>query len=197
MNTILMAIRTTIITLVLTGLAYPLLVTGLGQFLFSHRASGSLLRDDRGQVIGSEIIGQRFQHPAYFWGRPSAAGAEGYDAAASGGSNLGPTAQALRDRAAAAVARLRAADPHNAAPLPAELVTASASGLDPHLSPAAARFQVPRVARARGVSSERVQAVMEAEVEGRDLGFLGEKRVNVLRLNLTLDRLFGSPEARE
>ena len=190
--TFLIAVRTTLVTLVLTGIAYPLLVTGLAQALFPDRANGSLVRDERGRVAGSELIGQRFSSPAYFQPRPSAAG-EGYDAAASGGSNLGPTSRKLRERAAAESKRLRAENPEAPGLVPVELVAASASGLDPHLSPTAALWQVPRVARARGLEQARVEAVVGEYAEGRDWGFLGEPRVNVLLLNLALDRQFGTP----
>jgi K+-transporting ATPase ATPase C chain len=191
-NTMLIAIRATLVTLVITGIVYPLLVTGLAQVLFPGRANGSLVADERGQVVGSALIGQNFVHPAYFHPRPSAAGA-GYDAAASSGSNLGPTSQKLVDRTAGEVARLRQQGTAGAGRIPADLVTASASGLDPHVSPAAALWQVERVARARNLAPERVRAVVQASVEGRDLGFLGEPRVNVLLLNLALDRQFGKP----
>jgi K+-transporting ATPase ATPase C chain len=190
------ALRLTVVTLVLTGLCYPLLVTGLAQLLFAHRAGGSLVQDGRGRVVGSELIGQPFSHPAYLWPRPSAAGELGWDASASGGSNLGPTSARLRARATAEAARLRQENPLAAGPVPAELVTTSASGLDPHLSPAAAAWQVARVAAARGLAPARVQAVLEEATEGRDLGFLGEPRVNVLLANLALDRRFGAPPAR-
>lgn len=186
-------LRLTLVTLVLTGLAYPLLVTGLAQLLFGHRAGGSLVEDARGRVVGSELVGQGFGGPAYLWPRPSAAGASGWDASASSGSNLGPTSARLRARVEAEVARLRATNPQAGGPVPAELVTTFASGLDPHLSPAAAAWQVARVAAARGLSPARVQAVLDEAVEGRDLGFLGEPRVNVLLVNLALDRRFGAP----
>jgi len=191
-QTSLIALRLTVVTLVLTGVVYPALVTGLAQVLFSAEANGSLLTDGRGRVVGSALIGQRFSQPAYFWPRPSAAG-DGYDATASGGSNLGPTSQALRQGIATNVARLRAVGADPSDPVPIELVTASASGLDPHLSPAAALWQAPRVARSRGVAVERVLGAVQRQIEGRDLGLLGEPRVNVLRLNLTLDALFGQP----
>lgn len=191
-NTTLIALRTTLVTLVVTGLVYPLLVTGLAQVLFSARANGSMVADERGQVVGSALIGQGFTHPAYFHPRPSAAGA-GYDATVSSGSNLGPTSRRLADRVARDVARLQ--QEQAAGRIPADLVTASASGLDPHVSPEAALWQVERVARARNVAPERVRAVVQAGVEGRDLGFLGEPRVNVLLLNLALDRQFGKPAA--
>lgn len=185
------ALRATAVTLVLAGLAYPLAMTGAAQVLFPFRANGSLVTDEKGIVVGSELIGQAFTRPEYLWPRPSAAGANGYDATASGGSNLGPTSQKLRDRIGAEIARLTATNPDAGGPIPADLVTASASGLDPHLSPAAALWQVPRVARARHVAPERVQALIEANVEGRTFGVLGEPRVNVLLVNLALDRHFG------
>lgn len=186
------ALRMTLVTLVLTGLLYPLLVTGLASALFPRAAAGSFVAAD-GRAVGSALIGQGFAGPGWFQGRPSAAGAGGYDAVASGGSNLGPTSGKLRDRAAAALARLLAENPGADGPPPAELLAASASGLDPHLSPAAALWQVPRVAAARGVAPREVRVLVAARTEPRTLGFLGEPRVNVLLLNLDLDRRFGRP----
>ncbi len=193
LKTLVIALRVSLFTLLLTGVAYPLLVTGLAQLLFPHQANGSLVRDEGGQVVGSELIGQRFSHPAYFQPRPSAAGDQGYDPLASGGSNFGPTSRKLRDRAIREVERLHKENPGAVSPVPAELVTASASGLDPHLSLAGALWQVPRVARARRVTPERIDAVVRLHLECPDLGFLGEPRVNVLLLNLALDRQFGEP----
>jgi K+-transporting ATPase ATPase C chain len=193
MKTMAIALRTTIVTLVLTGLLYPFVMTGLAQVLFPWRANGSLVMDEKGQVVGSELIAQGFANPAYFQPRPSAAGEKGYDAASSSGSNLGPTSKKLQDRINEDLKRLKAENPEATGPVPAELLTASASGLDPHLSPDSMLWQVPRVAMARGVSSERVKAVVESSVEGRTLAILGEPRVNVLLLNLALDRQFGRP----
>jgi len=191
-NEAIIALRMTLVTLVLTGLAYPLALTGLAQALLPGRANGSLVTAG-GRVVGSELIGQRFQKPGYFHGRPSAAGTDGYDAAASSGSNLGPTSKALHDRIEAEVKRLRSENPGAPGPIPVELVMASGSGLDPHVSPDAARWQVARVAGARGVSPGEVDALVVSQTEGRWLGLLGEPRVNVLRLNLELDRRFGPP----
>lgn len=188
---IVIALRATLATLVLTGLLYPLAMTGIARVVAPGKAGGSLVTDESGQVVGSALIGQPFTKPGYLWPRPSAAGANGWDGAASSGSNLGPTSQKLHDRAAAEVDRLRAANPEATGPVPAELVAASASGLDPHLSPEAALWQASRVARARNVDPQRVRVVIESQVERRTLGVLGEPRVNVLLANLALDRQFG------
>jgi len=188
------ALRATIATLVLTGLFYPLAMTGVAQALFHGRANGSLVHDEKGAVVGSELIGQSFSWPAYLQGRPSAAG-NGYDATASSGSNLGPTSKKLRDRVTGDIDRLRKDNPDSPLPVPAELVTTSASGLDPDLSPAAADWQVPRIAKARQVSPDRIRQLIESRVQGRDLGVFGEPRVNVLAVNLALDQQFGKPAA--
>jgi potassium-transporting ATPase KdpC subunit len=190
---LLVAVRVTVVTLVLTGVAYPLLATFAALALFPDRARGSLVADQQGRLVGSELIAQPFATAPYLQPRPSAAGEKGYDATASGGSNLGPTSKALRDRVVKDVQRLQQENPDANGPVPVQLVTASASGLDPHLSPEAALWQAPRIAHARGVAPDRVRAVVEANVEGRDLLVLGEPRVNVLLVNLALDRLFGRP----
>jgi potassium-transporting ATPase KdpC subunit len=186
------AIRATVVTIVLTGLLYPLLMTGIAKVLFPHRAEGSFVVDEAGKAVGSELLAQAFANAGYFQPRPSAAGEKGYDPLASGGSNLGPTSKKLQDGAIANLDKLQKENPDAPGPAPVELVTASGSGLDPHLSPAAALWQVSRVAKARQVAPERVRALVEEYVEGRDLGVLGEPRVNVLQLNLALDRRLGS-----
>jgi len=179
------AILMTVVTTLLFGVAYPLAVTGLAQLLFPEKANGQLITNDQGIVIGSAIIGQPFSSPAYFHPRPSAAGANGYDASASSGTNLGPTSQKLADAVAARVAEAKAENP--SMPVPIDLVTSSASGLDPHVSPAAARFQVPRVARERGASEEAIRQLVDHQTTPRQFGVLGEPTVNVLLLNLALD----------
>lgn len=171
---------------VITGVAYPLMATGLGRLLFPHQADGSLIERD-GKPVGSALIGQSFTEPKYFWGRPSATSPQPYNAGSSSGSNLGPTNPALVDAVKQRITALHAADPANTAPVPVDLVTASGSGLDPQISPAAAQYQVPRVARLRGLDVAKVQALVAQRTEGRQFGVLGEPRVNVLELNLALD----------
>jgi K+-transporting ATPase ATPase C chain len=183
------AVLMTIVTTILLGIVYPLAVTGIAQVVFRDNANGQLIERD-GQVIGSRIIGQAFSSPGYFHGRPSAAGT-GYDAANSAGTNLGPTNKKLIDAVTANVEAAKKENP--GAPIPIDLVTTSASGLDPHLSPAAALFQVPRVARERRLSEDELRALVTAHTEGRQWGFLGEPRVNVLLLNLALDEQWPRP----
>ncbi|HZX67057.1 MAG TPA: potassium-transporting ATPase subunit KdpC [Myxococcales bacterium] len=187
------SLRATAVTLVLTGILYPVLTTGVANVLFPARAQGSFVADERGKVVGSELIGQAFIGEAYLSARPSAAGEKGWDAAGSGGSNLGPTSKALRERAAKDLDRLLHDNPAATGEVPMELVATSASGLDPHVSPQAALWQAPRIAAARGISEDRVRSIIEGRVEGRDLFVLGEPRVNVLLVNLALDRSFGRP----
>ena len=176
-----------ILTLI-TGVAYPLLVTGVAQSLFPSQAAGSIITRD-GKAVGSELIGQNFTDPKHFWGRPSATGPMPYNASASSGSNQGPLNPALTDAVKGRIEALRAADLGNTQRAPVDLVTASASGLDPHISPAAANYQVSRVAKARGLPTDKVQALVDAQTEMPWLGVLGEPRVNVLKLNLELDKL--------
>jgi K+-transporting ATPase ATPase C chain len=171
---------------VLTGLIYPLVVTGISQLIFPHQANGSLIVAN-GKAVGSTLIGQQFDDPKYFWGRLSATGPYPYNAAASSGSNLGPTNPALLDEVKTRIAALKAADPSNTQLIPVDLVTSSGSGLDPDISVAAALYQAPRVARVRGMSEQSVLGLVNQFTEGRQLGFLGEPRVNVLKLNLALD----------
>jgi potassium-transporting ATPase KdpC subunit len=170
----------------ITGVLYPLAATGLAQLIFPRQANGSLIVKD-GKPIGSALVGQAFTDPRYFWGRPSATSPNAYNAGASSGSNLGPTNPALTEVVKQRIAALRAIDPGNNAPVPVDLVTASGSGLDPEISPAAVRYQLARVARARGLSASQVQALVNECTRGRQLGMLGEPRVNVLQLNLALD----------
>ena len=182
-------LRMMLVMTVLTGLLYPLAVTGLCQVFFRDEANGSLITVN-GQVIGSELIGQNFTKPEYFQPRPSAAGNDGYDATASGGSNLGPTNKKLIDRVQASVDKFHKENPGYSRPIPADLLTTSGSGLDPHISPASAEAQAERVGKARGASADQIRTMIASHTEGRDLGFLGEPRVNVLQLNLELDRTF-------
>lgn len=178
------AILYTLVTTVLLGIVYPLVVTGLAQVIFPKQANGELIRRN-GTIVGSRLLGQPFTAPGYFYSRPSAAGTAGYDPTSSGGSNLAPTNKALIGRVDASVKQLQPTNPNT--PIPVDLVTASGSGLDPDISPAAAEFQVPRVAKERGISEEEVRALVAKHTKGRQLGFLGEPRVNVLELNLDLD----------
>jgi K+-transporting ATPase ATPase C chain len=182
-------IRITLVLTVLTGLLYPGIVTALCQLLFPHQANGSLIKRN-GIVIGSSLIGQEFSRPEYFHPRPSAAGPNGYDASASGGSNLGPTSRKLVDRVKADIERFRRENPDYHGPIPADLVTTSGSGLDPHISPASALAQAPRIAGLRGVSIGQIRKLIERFTDGPDLGLIGEPRVNVLELNIALDRKF-------
>ncbi len=184
---ILPGLRIKLFMTLLLGVAYPLAIAGICQIIFPRRANGSLVSVD-GRVVGSELIGQNFTRPGYFQPRPSAAGQDGYDATASNGSNYGPTNQKLVDRVKSSVEKFRKENPEFTGPIPADLVTASASGLDPHISPASALAQAPRVAKARGLATGRVLELIAQHTENPTLGLFGEPRVNVLRLNLALDR---------
>jgi len=181
--------RLFILWTLVTGLAYPLLVTGLSQLLFPVQANGSLIPNPAGQPAGSALIGQRFDDPKYFWGRPSATSPSPYNAAASSGSNLGPTNPALIEAIRARIQAYVGERQKARTPIPVDLVTASGSGLDPHISPGGAAYQIPRVARTRGIHPERLRELIESHTEGRQWGILGEPRVNVLTLNLALDAL--------
>lgn len=186
MQNLVTAFLMTIVTAILLGLIYPLVITGLAQSIFPDKANGQLIRRPDGSLAGSRLIGQPFSSPGYFRSRPSAAGA-GYDARASGGSNLGPTNRKLIERIKTDIAKLQPENPGR--PVPFDLATTSGSGLDPHISPEAAEFQLPRVARERGLSEAEVRQIIASHTEGRQFGFLGEPRVNVLELNLDLDRV--------
>jgi len=192
MKNLMTAVLMTIVTTVLLGLIYPLVVTVIAQLAFNDKANGQLIKRPDGTVIGSKILGQPFRGPGYFHSRPSAAGVAGYDAGNSSGSNLGPTSQKLIARVNVDVARGQAENPGR--PMPVDLVTTSASGLDPHISPAAAAFQVRRVASERGLSEDQVSILVDKQTEGRTFGILGEPRVNVLLLNLALDELKPMPK---
>jgi len=187
-RTIRPAVTLLLVMTVLLGILYPLVVTGIASLAFSQQAAGSLIERD-GKHVGSRLIGQSFISPGYFWGRPSATAPQAYNGTASGGSNLGPLNPALIDAVKSRAQALRAADPGNARPIPVELVTASASGLDPEISPAAARYQAARVARVRGIAPARIEALIAEHVQDRLLGMFGEPRINVLELNLALDGL--------
>jgi potassium-transporting ATPase KdpC subunit len=189
------ALRASAVTLVVTGLVYPLVVTGVAQVVFPDKANGKLVRDSHGAVVGSSLLAQPFSQPGYLAPRPSAAGDKGFDPTSSGGSNLAPTSAKLQDRVKTDLARLTAENPDAPGPVPVELVTTSASGLDPEISPEAALWQAPRIAKARGVALERVRAALFEGVEGPEMLVLGEPRLNVLLANLSLDRQFGAPHA--
>jgi potassium-transporting ATPase KdpC subunit len=196
MNDLRTSIRPALVSLALftalLSLVYPVAITGVAKLAFPHQANGSLIID-HDRVVGSELIGQPFTHPAYLWGRPSATAPFFDNAMSSAASNLAPANPDLVRAVNARIAAFRAADPENQAPIPIDLVTASASGLDPHISPGAARYQVPRIARARGASEQAIAAIIEAHVEDRQLGVLGDPRVNVLAVNRDLDASFGRP----
>jgi potassium-transporting ATPase KdpC subunit len=181
------ALLFTVLTVIVLGLIYPAIIWVIGIVAFPHQANGSLVMDAKGNVIGSELIGQTFTKPQYFQGRPSAAGKNGYDPTQTGGTNLAPTSKKLIDSVAAAVAALKKANPDATEPIPPELVTSSASGIDPDISPEGAYYQIPRIAKARGVSQDSIRALVDAHVAGRTLGILGEPHVNVFELNRALD----------
>ena len=190
-NEIIPSLRMLVVLSVLTGVAYPVVMTGIGQVAFPHAANGSLMvASDK--ALGSELIGQPFDDPKYFWSRPSATSPQPYNGGSSGASNQGPRNPALADAVKDRIKALREADPVNKGPVPVDLITASGSGLDPHISVAAAEYQAGRVAKARGLSEQQVRALIDGKTEGRQLGILGEPRVNVLALNLALDRAGGA-----
>ncbi len=191
-NNLITAVLMTLVTTVLFGLLFPLVITGLAQILFPKQASGQLIIRN-GQLVGSKLIGQSFSSPGYFHSRPSSAGT-GYDASNSGGSNLGPTNQSLIARVQSDADRLQSENP--SVPIPLDLLTTSASGLDPHISPEAAEFQVPRIANERGLTEDTVREAVRQHTEPRQFGFLGEPRVNVLELNLALDQIASKPASR-
>jgi K+-transporting ATPase ATPase C chain len=182
------ALSLLVVMTILLGIVYPLLITGAARLLFAHQAAGSLIYQD-GKLIGSSLIGQNFSDPKYFWGRPSATTPQAYNGVASSGSNLGPLNPALMDQVKSNAKALRDADTHNTQPIPVDLVTASASGLDPEISLAGARYQIERISRARGIPAGRLDALVETNERGKLLGLIGEQRVNVLELNLALDQL--------
>ncbi|WP_035276422.1 potassium-transporting ATPase subunit KdpC [Desulforegula conservatrix] len=190
MKNIIIALRVAIVTLILTGIIYPLAVTGIAQVIFPDKANGSMIKNEKGETVGSKLIAQAFSKPSYFQPRPSAAG-NGYDASSSGGSNLGPSSQKLRERIKTDTERLIKENPDAKGPVPVELVMASASGLDPHISTEAAMWQIPRIAKSRNADPEMIKKIIENTTEGRDLFIFGEPRVNVLRLNMALDKKFG------
>jgi K+-transporting ATPase ATPase C chain len=197
MRTVREALTVLLVLTVATGIVYPLAVTGIAKAFFHGQAEGSWIRDDQGRIVGSELIGQPFTSPGYFWSRPSATGPHPYNAGLSSGSNMGPLHPGLAEAVEQRIATLRAAPgAEPTQPVPIDLVTASGSGLDPHISPAAALYQVGRVAHARGATVEEVRAMLGRRLEGRQLGILGEPVVNVLLLNLDLDARFGRPTAR-
>ncbi len=185
------SLRISFMTIFITGVMYPMLVTGIGQIIFPNQANGSIVQDAHGRKVGSSLIGQNFEYPEYFHSRPSAAGENGYDASASSGSNLGPSSKKLKDRVTQEMDHLQKENMQTETAIPVELVTTSGSGLDPHISYISANWQVPRIAKCRQIDPERIKNILAEMMEGKDLGILGEARVNVLELNLALDKHFG------
>jgi potassium-transporting ATPase KdpC subunit len=181
------AVLFTVVTIVVFGLIYPIVVWLIGTFAFPYQANGSLIKDDKGAIVGSSLLGQLFTKPQYFQGRPSAAGKNGYDPTQTGGTNLAPTSKKLIDSVTATIAALKKANPDATGDIPPELVTSSASGVDPDISPEGAYYQIPRIAKARGVSQDAIRAIVDAHIQGRTFGILGDPRVNVLELNRALD----------